>query len=282
MGEIINGKEFAKSLKSDIRKFVEDKKGEGIRVPCLATITIGEDGGSMYYVNNQIKLCKDLGLEPKHFSLDESIKEEELIGLIENLNEDREIDGIMLQLPLPKHIDEKLVSSKISYKKDIDGLTDINLGKFYKGEKAFVPCTARSAIELIKSTGVKIEGKRAVVLGRSNIVGKPVAQLLMNENATVTICHSRTNDLKEICKEADILVVAMGKPQSIGRDYIKEKAIVIDVGTSSVNGKITGDVIFDEAIEVASFVTPVPGGVGAVTTTLLMKNLCEAFEENVY
>ncbi|MBB6631282.1 bifunctional 5,10-methylenetetrahydrofolate dehydrogenase/5,10-methenyltetrahydrofolate cyclohydrolase [Clostridium algidicarnis] len=282
MGNIINGKEIAKFLKNDIRKFAEDKKNQGNRVPCLATITVGQDGGSIYYVNSQIKLCKDLGLEPKHFSLDESITEEELINLIEKLNNDKSVDGIMLQLPLPKHINEKEVSSKINYKKDIDGLTDINLGRFYKGEKAFVPCTANSALELIKNTGIKIQGKRVVVLGRSNIVGKPSAQLLLNENATVTICHSKTENLKAVCKEADILVVAIGRPQSVGKDYIKEGAVVIDVGTSSVNGKITGDVIFDEVLEIASFVSPVPGGVGSMTTTLLMKNLCEAFKENVY
>lgn len=282
MGEIINGREIAKDIRQKIKSYVANRKEKGLRVPCLATIIVGEDGGSLYYVNNQIKLCNELGLENKHISLNENIKEEELIEIIEELNEDNNIDGIMLQVPLPKHINEKAVTSRISYKKDVDGLTDINLGKFYKGEKCFIPCTANSALELIKSTEIKIEGKSTVIIGRSNIVGKPVANLLLNENATVTICHSRTQNLKEICKLADILIVAIGKPKFVNSDYIKEGAVVIDVGTSSVEGKICGDVDFEDAIHKAAYITPVPGGVGAMTTTLLIRNTCEALENNVY
>lgn len=267
MGAVINGKEIAKAIRENIKEYVNKRKEKGLRVPCLATITVGEDSGSMYYVNNQIKVCKELGVETKSFSLSEKVTEEELIEVIEKLNKDDEVDGIMMQIPLPKHIDEKRVTSLISYKKDVDGLTDVNLGKFYKGEKCFIPCTANSALELIKSTGIDIQGKNAVVIGRSNIVGKPVYNLLLNENATVTICHSRTKDLKEVCKKADILVVAMGKPNFVNSDYVKEGAIVIDVGTSSLNGKICGDVLFDDVINKAAYVTPVPGGVGAVTTT---------------
>ena len=188
----------------------------------------------------------------------------------------------MLQIPLPEGINEKNITPKISYKKDVDGLTDINTGRFFKGEEAFIPCTPQSIISLIKSTGCEIKGKNAVVLGRSNIVGKPAAQLLLNENATVTICHSKTKSLESICRNADILVCAIGKPGFVNGSFVKEGAIVIDVGTTMVNGKITGDVVFDDVISKASYVSPVPGGVGAMTTTILIKNTCEAYKKNVY
>ncbi len=282
MGKIISGKEVAKLLRADIKSYVEKIKSQGKRVPCLATIIVGNDSGSLYYINNQNKICNELGVDTRNISFKENISEAELIETIHKLNEDDTVDGIMLQIPLPRHIDEKKVTSTICADKDIDGLTDKNLGKFYKGEKSFIPCTANSALELIKSTGISIEGKKAVVIGRSNIVGKPTANLLLNENATVTICHSRTQNLKEICKEADILVVAMGKPNFVSSEYVKEGAIVIDVGTSSLNGKICGDVNFQDVIDKAAFITPVPGGVGALTTTLLIRNTCEASEKNVY
>ena len=233
-------------------------------------------------VKNQNKLCDELGIMAKNFFLEGNISEEELTALIVDLNKDDKVDGIMLQVPLPKHLNEKVITSIISYTKDVDGLTDINLGKFYKGDNSFVPCTARSVIELIKSTGCNISGKNAVVLGRSNIVGKPVAQLLLNENATVTICHSKTNNLKELCKTADILVAAIGKPSFVTKDFVKAGAIVIDVGTTMVEGKVKGDVSFEEVIEVAAFVSPVPGGVGSMTTTMLIQNTCEAYNKNVY
>ena len=282
MGTIIDGRAAAKVLKEDIKQFVEHAKADILRVPCLATVLVGSDGGSIYYVNNQKKLCDELGVENRHILLDESITELELLDIIKSLNEDHNVDGIILQLPLPKHLNEKEITSKLSYKKDVDGLTDINLGKFYKGENSFIPCTPQSIIHLIKGTEVTMQGKHAVVVGRSNIVGKPVAQLLLNENCTVTICHSKTTNLKELCSTADILVCALGKSEFITEEYIKEGAIVIDVGTSMVNGKIKGDVCFDAAMSKADFVTPVPGGVGAVTTTMLIKNTCEAMKKNVY
>ena len=195
------------------------------------------------------------------------------------LNEDNKVHGIIIQLPLPKGIDEKEVVARISPKKDIDCLTFESQGKLYMGEDGFLPCTPNSVVTLIKSLGINLSGKEAVVIGRSNIVGKPVAQLLLKENATVTICHSRTKDLKEVCKRADILVVAIGKPKFLDETYVKEGAVVIDVGTSSFEGKITGDVDFDKVIDKASHLTPVPGGVGALTTTLLIKNACKAAEE---
>ncbi|SFA87682.1 bifunctional 5,10-methylenetetrahydrofolate dehydrogenase/5,10-methenyltetrahydrofolate cyclohydrolase [Clostridium frigidicarnis] len=282
MGDIINGKILAEDFKQKIKAQIDEAVSKGYRVPCLATIVVGNDGGSIYYANNQKKLCDKLGLKNRSIFLEETIDEKDLILLIKELNEDNTVDGIMLQVPLPKNLNEEEITNLISPYKDVDGLTDFNNGKFYKGKKAFVPCTPRSVMHLIKSTGMDISGKNAVVIGRSNIVGKPVTQLLLNENATVTVCHSRTKDLKSVCKNADILVVAMGKPKFIDDSYIKEGAVVIDVGTSSVDGKICGDVDFDKVINIASHLTPVPGGVGSVTTTLLIKNTCEAWEKNVY
>lgn len=282
MGVRIDGKALAATYKENIKDFTDSLLKEGKRLPCIAAIIVGEDGGSHYYLNNVKKLCSQLGVAIDEYLEKDSIKEEELCKLIAKLNHDDKVDGIMLFLPLLKHIDEKKVTSLISYEKDIDCLTDVNNGKFYKGESSFVPCTPLSVLNLIKSTGVKLPGKRAVVIGRSNIVGKPVSQLLLNENCTVTICHSKTENLKGICSEADILISAIGRPLMINEEFVKEGAIVIDVGTTSVNGKITGDVQYDKVINKAAFVTPVPGGVGALTTTMLIKNVCEAYEKNVY
>jgi methylenetetrahydrofolate dehydrogenase (NADP+) / methenyltetrahydrofolate cyclohydrolase len=282
LGSIIDGKSIAKKYREEVKKFVFEKKQKGFRVPCLASILVGNDGGSIYYMNNQSKLCRELGVNPREFSLSENAKLEELMELIKKLNEDITVDGIILQMPLPDHLNEREITSMISPEKDVDGLTDVNIGRLYKGDKCFVPCTPKGIIELVKSTGCSIQGKNAVVIGRSNIVGKPVAQLLMNENATVTICHSKTKDIKDICKKADILVAALGKPSFVDESFIKEGAVVIDVGTTMVNNKICGDVIFDRVIEKAAFVTPVPGGVGSMTTTMLIKNTCEAYERYVY
>jgi len=282
VGVRIDGKALAATYKENIKDFTDSLLKEGKRLPCIAAIIVGEDGGSHYYLNNVKKLCSQLGVAIDEYLEKDSIKEEELCKLIAKLNHDDKVDGIMLFLPLLKHIDEKKVTSLISYEKDIDCLTDVNNGKFYKGESSFVPCTPLSVLNLIKSTGVKLPGKRAVVIGRSNIVGKPVSQLLLNENCTVTICHSKTENLKGICSEADILISAIGRPLMINEEFVKEGAIVIDVGTTSVNGKITGDVQYDKVINKAAFVTPVPGGVGALTTTMLIKNVCEAYEKNVY
>lgn len=282
MGLAISGRDVATRYKEEIREFTEFLVKNGERIPCIAPIIIGNDGGSHYYLNNVVKLCRELGVECKVTHKEENISEDELINLIISHNNDIGIDGIMLFLPLPKHIDEKKVTSVISYKKDIDCLTDINNGKFYKGEKSFIPCTPMSIMNLIKSTGAELSGKHAVVIGRSNIVGKPVAQLLLNENCTVTICHSRTLNLAQICRTGDILISAIGKPAFVTGEYVKEGAIVIDVGTTAVEGKITGDVLYNEVLERAAFVTPVPGGVGAVTTTMLIKNVCEAYKEYVY
>jgi methylenetetrahydrofolate dehydrogenase (NADP+)/methenyltetrahydrofolate cyclohydrolase len=255
---------------------------KNLRVPCMCAVLVGNDGGSISYINNQKRVCEEIGVAHKTVILDSDISEEALIKVIEDLNNESSVDGIILQLPLPKHIDETKITSKISYLKDIDGLTFENTGRLYKGERCFIPCTPQSVVQLIKSTGVSIEGKSAVVIGRSTIVGRPAAELLLRENATVTLCHSKTKNLKEICSNADILVCALGKPGFVTKDFVKENAIVIDVGTSMVEGKLKGDVLFDEAFEKAAYITPVPGGVGALTTTILIKNTCEALERNVY
>lgn len=282
MGYLIDGRSIAGKYREEIKKFVFEKKQKGMRVPCLASILVGDDGGSLYYMNNQSKLCRELGVSPREFTLKESTKLEELLDLIKSVNEDIAVDGIILQMPLPVHLDARKVTSAISPEKDIDGLTDINIGRLYKGEKCFVPCTPKAIIELIKSTGCSIEGKNAVIIGRSNIVGKPAAQLLLNENATVTICHSKTREVRDICNKADILVAALGKPGFVDDSFVKEGAVVIDVGTTMVNGKICGDVSLSSVMEKAAYITPVPGGVGSMTTTMLIKNTCEAYERHVY
>lgn len=280
MGQIINGREIAKTVKEEIHNFVQERVKNNKSVPKIASILVGNDGGSIYYMNNQEKVATSLGLLFEKIILNEVTTEEELIKLIERLNKDESVSGIILQLPLPKHINEKKVVNYIDESKDIDCLSIKSQGKLYMGDEGFIPCTPNSVVTLLKMLNINLSGKEAVVVGRSNIVGKPAAQLLLNENCTVTICHSRTKNLQEVCKRADILVAAIGKPKFINENFIKEGAIVIDVGTSSVDGKICGDVDFEKVIEKASFVTPVPGGVGALTTTLLIKNACEALKKN--
>ncbi|SKA76782.1 methylenetetrahydrofolate dehydrogenase (NADP+) / methenyltetrahydrofolate cyclohydrolase [Clostridium sp. USBA 49] len=282
MGKIIDGKLISQKLRMEIKDLIEERIKLGFRRPCLASILVGEDGGSLYYMNNQKNICDKLNVQYKKVLLNKNIDEVQLIEVINNLNNDKEIDGIIIQMPLPKHINEKKITSNLNYLKDVDGLTDVNLGKFYKGDDCFEPCTPQSIIHLIKSTGFNIEGKHAVIIGRSNIVGKPVWELLLRENATVTMCHSKTKNLKNICNQADILICAIGKPEFINAEYIKEGAIVIDVGTTKVNDEIKGDVLFNEVISKASYITPVPGGVGAMTTTMLIKNTYKAWLKNVY
>lgn len=282
MGQIINGKEVALKVKEDIKNFIDDRKERNLKTPKIASILVGNDGGSIYYMASQEKVALSLGVGFIKVSLPETLTDEDVIAEIHKLNEDDEVQGIILQLPLPGNFDEKKIIREISPSKDIDCLTFESQGKLYMGEPKFLPCTPNSVITLIKSLNVDISGKNVVVLGRSNIVGKPVAQLLLNENATVTICHSKTKNLREVCKAADILVIAIGRPKFIDETYVNENAIVIDVGTSSFEGKITGDVDFDKVIDKCKFLTPVPGGVGALTTTLLIKNVCEALKGNEY
>lgn len=280
MGKIIDGKKVSQDIKEEIKSFIEERKTKGFRVPKIVSILVGNDGGSVYYINSQEKVATSLGVNFKKLLLSEDIKEDELISIIKDLNEDKEVDGIILQIPLPKNLNENKIINTISPNKDIDCLTFVNQGKLYNGEKVFLPCTPNSVVTLLERYNIEIEGKNVVVIGRSNIVGKPVAQLLLNKNATVTICHSRTNNLKDICKKADIIIVAIGKAKFINKEFVNENSIIIDVGTSSLNGKITGDVDFDDVINEVNMITPVPGGVGALTTTLLIKNSCEALKYN--
>ncbi|MGL4761520.1 MAG: tetrahydrofolate dehydrogenase/cyclohydrolase catalytic domain-containing protein [Sarcina sp.] len=278
MGAIIDGKKVSANIKADIRVFVEEVKKDNKSLPKIASILVGEDGGSIYYQNFQEKIANDLGIEFEKIKLDENIDQKELESLIGELNVDGEVNGIMLLLPLPKHMNESEITNLISPNKDIDCLSERTVGKFYKGEKSYKPCTPYSVITLLKAYNVELEGSNVVIVGRSNIVGKPLVQMFLNENATVTICHSRTKNLKEVTKRADIVVVAIGRPNFVDSSFISENAVVIDVGTTKFEGKITGDVNFEDVKDKASLITPVPGGVGALTTTLLFKNLCEGMK----
>lgn len=277
MDKILSGKTVAIDIKRQIKSYTEELKASGKSLK-ISSILVGDDGGSVYYQNFQEKLANNLGIDFEKIKLDESISEENLKLKIEELNKDDSVNGIMLLLPLPKHIDERAVTNLIDADKDLDCLSEVSVGRFYKGEKCFIPCTPNSVITLLKAYNIEIEGKEVVIIGRSNIVGKPLFQMFLNENATVTVCHSRTKNLKEVCKRADILVVAIGRANFIDSSYVREGAVVIDVGTSEVNGKITGDVNFDDVYEKASLITPVPGGVGSLTTTLLLKNVCKELD----
>lgn len=273
---VINGKELAKKLRADIRERVNQFIEETKVVPHLVVILVGDNPASVSYVTGKQKACEETNMKSTLIKLPVETTEEELIKIINDLNADKSVHGILVQLPLPKHIDEQKIINTICVEKDVDGFSPINVGKMILNEECFLPCTPAGIIKMIKETGIEIEGKHAVVIGRSNIVGKPVSQLLLQENATVTICHSRTKDLKYHTLQADILVVAIGKPKFVTKDMIKPGAVVIDVGVNRVDNKLCGDVDYEGALEVASYVTPVPGGVGPMTITMLMENTLEA------
>ncbi|NLT96334.1 MAG: bifunctional methylenetetrahydrofolate dehydrogenase/methenyltetrahydrofolate cyclohydrolase FolD [Clostridia bacterium] len=274
--KIINGKEIASTVRKNIKEQVDRLKESGL-TPGLAVILVGTDPASQVYVGSKEKACIEVGFHSEVYRLPEETTQEELLALIQKLNTDEKIHGILVQLPLPKHLDEKVVINAISPRKDVDGFHPLNAGALFVGEKGLVPCTPKGCIHLIKETGFDLKGKKAVVVGRSNIVGKPVAMLLLNENATVTICHSRTQNLKEELLQADVVVAAVGKPNFITGDMIKEGSVVIDVGINRLeNGKLVGDVDFDSAKEKAGWITPVPGGVGPMTIAMLLQNTLEA------
>lgn len=278
MAKIIDGKLISQQIKEELKEEVARYKEEG-KECALAVIQVGNDPASTVYVSNKKKACAYIGIQSLSYELPENITEEELLALIDKLNQDENVHGILCQLPLPKHIDEKKVLQRISVKKDVDGFHPQSVGSLVVQEPGFVSCTPAGIIELLKRSDVEISGKNCVVVGRSNIVGKPMALLMLNENATVTVCHSRTQNLKEICKTADILIVAMGKPKFITADYIKEGAVVIDVGIHrDAQNKLCGDVAFDEVEPLCSAITPVPGGVGPMTICMLMKNCVEAMK----
>ena len=274
---IIDGKKISEEVKAEIAQEANAFLEKYGRKPGLAVVIIGENPASRTYVNSKKKACEQFGFYSKEYSLDENVSQEELIALIEMLNKAEDIDGILVQLPLPKHIDEKSVIAAIIPQKDVDGFHPVNIGNLVVGGTCFVPCTPFGIMELLKRSNVDIEGKNAVVVGRSNIVGKPISLLLLEKNATVTMCHSKTVDLPEICRKADILIAAVGRAEMIKGDWIKPGATVIDVGINRVEGKkLLGDVEFESASKVAGHITPVPGGVGPMTITMLLKNTLDA------
>ena len=276
MAELIDGKVISKQIKDELKEQVATLKVQGKEIG-MAVIQVGNDPASSVYVGNKKKACEYIGIRSESYELPEETTQEELLALIEKLNQDDKIHGILVQLPVPKHIDEDTIIKAISPKKDVDGFHPQSVGALTIGQPGFVSCTPAGIIQLLKRSGVEIEGKECVVIGRSNIVGKPMALLLLRENGTVTITHSRTKNLKEVCKRADILVVAIGRPKMIDASYVKEGAVVIDVGIHrNENNKLCGDVDFDSVEPVASKITPVPGGVGPMTIAMLMNNCLES------
>jgi len=274
--QIIDGKAVSASVKAQVKKECEELKAKGV-TPGLAVIIVGDDSASQVYVRNKERACEECGFYSKKFALPAETTQEELNALVEELNNDKSINGILCQLPLPSHLDDKEVINRIAPIKDVDAFHPENVGRIMIGDYNFLPCTPAGIVELIKSTGVEISGKKAVVIGRSNIVGKPMAMLLLHENATVEIAHSRTKNLAETAAGADILVVAIGKAKFVKSDMVKEGAVVIDVGMDrDENGKLCGDVDFEDVKDKCSFITPVPGGVGPMTISMLMKNTLTA------
>ncbi len=278
MAVIIDGREVAKKIKEELKEKVNELKEKGI-YPKLAVIMIGKDKASEIYVRNKSRDCDYVGIEYEEFFLEESITMETLLNLIDELNKRDDIHGILLQSPIPEHLDIRKAFNKIDYRKDVDGFNPINVGKLLIGEDTFIPCTPLGVIKLLEEYNIQIEGKNAVVIGRSNIVGKPLSQYLLNKDATVTVCHSKTKNLKEITSKADILISAVGKPKVITRDMVKENAVIIDVGINRTpDGKIVGDVDYDNLLDKVSYITPVPGGVGQMTRAMLINNIIKAAE----
>ena len=276
MTQIIDGKQISKQIKDELKDKVSKYKAEGTQIS-MAVIMVGNDPASAVYVNNKKKACEYIGIRSLSYELPEETTETELLDLIDKLNNDASVNGILVQLPVPKHIDENKIIRAISPLKDVDGFHTQNVGSLCIGEKGFVSCTPAGIIQLLKRSGIEIAGKECVVIGRSNIVGKPMALLLLQENATVTVCHSKTKDLKEVAKRADILVVAIGKPKMITSEYVKDGAVVIDVGIHrNENNQLCGDVDYDDVYEKCSYITPVPGGVGPMTIAMLMNNCVES------
>lgn len=279
MSKIIDGKQVSADVKARIAKETAELKTKGIEVG-LAVVIVGEDPASQVYVRNKEKACEAVGFNSYKYALPEETTESELLELVDKLNNDPKVNGILVQLPLPKHLNDKVIIDNIKYEKDVDAFHPVNVGKIMIGDYSFLPCTPAGVMELIHSTGVEVAGKQCVVIGRSNIVGKPMAMLLLHESGTVTICHSKTNNLKEICADADILVAAVGRAKMITADYIKPGAVVIDVGMNrDENGKLCGDVDFEDCKDKAGYITPVPGGVGPMTIAMLMQNTLTAAKQ---
>ena len=287
MATIIDGKALSQSLKDGMKEQMTGLEADFGRKPCLAVVIVGDNPASRSYVTGKIKAAAYVGMDSRLIELPEDISEDSLLAEIRKLNNDSSVDGVLVQLPLPEHINEDKVIDTIAIEKDVDGFHPGNVAGLWLGRPCTVPCTPKGIIKLIESTGIDISGKNAVVIGRSNIVGKPVAKLLLDCNATVTIAHSRTKDLREVCRQADILVVAIGRPGFVTADMIKPGAVVIDVGINRIKclkedgsegTRLTGDVDFDAALNIAGHITPVPGGVGPMTITMLMENTIECFK----
>lgn len=276
MAKILDGKLIAAQIKEELKEEVQRMHERGEHV-CLAVIQVGADPASTVYVNNKKKACAYVGIESKAFELPENTDEAQLLALVEKLNKDPDVNGILVQLPLPAHINADMVIRAISPDKDVDGFHPVSVGRLWIGEKGFVSCTPAGIIELLKRSHIEIKGKECLIIGRSNIVGKPMAALLLRENATVTVAHSRTTDLKDIAKRADILIVAIGKREFINGEYLKSGAIVVDVGMHrDEHNKLRGDVNYANVVDKAEAITPVPGGVGPMTIAMLMNNCVEA------
>ncbi|WP_028509900.1 bifunctional methylenetetrahydrofolate dehydrogenase/methenyltetrahydrofolate cyclohydrolase FolD [Ruminococcus sp. NK3A76] len=280
MGQIIDGKAVSQSVKDSIKAEVAELKAKGIEIG-LAVVIVGDDPASKVYVRNKKLACEYVGFNSYEYALPAETTEQELLELVDKLNNDDKVDGILVQLPVPKHINDKVVIDNIRPDKDVDAFHPVNVGKIMIGDYSFLPCTPAGVMELIASTGTEIAGKECVVIGRSNIVGKPQAMLLLHKNGTVTVCHSKTKNLAEVCSRADILVAAVGRAKMITKEYIKEGAVVIDVGMNrDENGKLCGDVDFEDCKDKALFITPVPGGVGPMTIAMLMQNTLTAGKEH--
>ena len=279
---LIDGKLISNQIKADLSKEVETLKATYGRAPKLAVILVGEDPASQVYVRNKEKACEKIGIENLLIKTEDTISEMELLEMIDDLNKDEGVDGILVQLPLPKHINEMKVIEAISPKKDVDGFHPESVASLFLNREGFVPCTPAGVMELLDAIHYDLTGKEVVVVGRSNNVGKPIALLALQRNATVTIAHSRTKDLKDVCKRADVVIAAVGKAEMITDEYIKEGAVVIDIGINrKADGKLCGDVAYEKVVPIASAITPVPGGVGPMTVTLLMKNTVEAYKRGM-
>ncbi|MFC1571710.1 bifunctional methylenetetrahydrofolate dehydrogenase/methenyltetrahydrofolate cyclohydrolase FolD [Candidatus Margulisiibacteriota bacterium] len=273
MGQIIDGKGLAKKIRAEIAEKVAELKEKSKVVPKLCVVLAGDDQASQVYVRNKEKACQEADIKEETIRLPSTAKQSELVNVVRKLNKQKDVDGVLVQLPVPKGIDPIAVLNEIKAEKDVDGLHPLNMGKLLRGENPlFLPCTPQGIMELILSTGTEIKGKEVVVVGRSNIVGKPIALLLLQKHATVTLCHSRTRDLGEVTRRADILVASVGKPKIVSGEMVKPGAVVIDVGMNRVEGKLGGDVDFEAAKAKAAFITPVPGGVGPMTIAMLLKN----------
>ena len=279
MAVLINGKELAQKIRRDLKAEVTELKNNGVN-PKLAVIMVGDDKASKVYVKNKSKACEEIGIEYEEFLLNEETTMDELLNLIEDLNNRKDIHGILLQSPIPKNLDINKAFNKISYKKDVDGFNPVNVGKLSIGEDCFISCTPFGVVKMLEEYNIDVQGKNVVIIGRSNIVGKPLVQCMLKKNGTVTICHSKTQNIKDITKNADILIAALGKPKFVTADMVKDGAVIIDVGINrNDDGKLVGDVDFENVEKKASYITPVPGGVGPMTIAMLMTNVVKAAKE---